>query len=81
MTQRKQPSPLTAPISRLRKLGVTVSYTERHNPVHGFPWPMIGLRVGRPGLRPLVIEREAHRYSEVVDRLTRIADALEEARS
>lgn len=74
----KAPSPLTAPIRRLRALGASVSYTDRHNPSSAALRPTISLRViPRPGARPREITRPGHRYCEVVERLTAIADDIE----
>ena len=72
----KAPSPLTAPIRRLRALGAAVSYTDRHNPSSAALRPTISLRViPRPGARPPEITRPGH--CEVVERLTAFADDIE----
>ena len=81
MTQRKAPSPLSAPIARVRATGATVRYGEAHNPTYGYPHGVCEVVVVEPGLCPLRITRPSFRYGELVDRLSRIADRREQVAS
>jgi hypothetical protein len=76
--QRKAPSPLSAPIARVRATGATVRYGDGHNPRHGYPTGSVHVIVTEPGLVPLSIYRAASDYRDVVDRLNRIADRREQ---
>lgn len=77
MSQRKNPSPLTAPIARLRGLGAKVKYLPQHSPNTAYPYGRIGIAVTLPTSQVVTVACAGHEYRHAVRMLGSIADRIE----
>lgn len=78
MSQRKQPSPMSAPIARLRAAGARVAYGPGHNPNGSGAFSRLNYRVTLPNGDVRNIHERGSNYRLAIARLDDLTRRLNE---